>query len=385
MPRRIQDLQASITLTEERIKALDGTPLKQIGALLVDAIDTSSIEQNPDSIEPVLDYVISVLNRLPKPTKRFYFDAYLIESISDAWSQGTVKCSRMIIPSYQNDWAYENVPLPYIGKKSELTNSTKLQTIDFIYIRNKYRDERPNLLDYPWLFHELGHYLIERHGKSLFDSLIPIIEELTNTLHLRALADRDVARIRAKDIIDEIRKMWSPMSQFSRWTHEIAIDTIGLWSCGPAYLSSFYADHKDVVPFVITKDHPPVVIRTYALIESAKKLGWSGYTKPFISALKTWERSIPDSEHNRYKTLRDKGLIDNYLTMICKYYFNLGVPRLEDKDIERISNQEVDMDSQTLTADLIVKAWLIQSEKDGVDYQAWEENVVNEITELVIQ
>ena len=348
MPRRIQDLQASITLTEERIKALDGTPLKQIGALLVDAIDTSSIEQNPDSIEPVLDYVISVLNRLPKPTRRFYFDAYLIESISDAWSQGTIKCSRMIIPSYQNDWAYENVPLPYIGKKSELTNSTKLQTIDFIYIRNKYRDERPNLLDYPWLFHELGHYLIARHGKPLFDSLIPIIEELINTLHLRALADRDVARIRAKDTIDEIRKMWSPISQFSRWTHEIAIDTIGLWSCGPAYLSSFYADHKDVDPFVITKDHPPVAIRTYALIESAQKLGWGEYTKHLNLALEDWESKIPDPEHNRYKALRDKGLIDRYLNKICEYYASFGIPLLVSNDIERISTATVDCINRTM-------------------------------------
>jgi len=385
MPRRIQDLQASIQSTEERIKALDDTPLKPIGDLLVDAIRTSSVEQKPDSIEPVLDYVISILNRFPELTKRFYFDASLIQSISDTWSQGKIKCSKMIIPSYRNSWAHEIVRMPYIGKKGELTISTKFQTIDLIYIRKKYKNEQSNLLDYPWLFHEMGHYLIARHGRPLFDSLIPVIEERTNTLELRALADRDVARVRAKDTIDEIRKMWSPISEFSLWIHEIAIDTIGLWSCGPAYINSYHADHEDSDPFIIRTDHPPVAIRTYALIESAKKLGWSEYTKPLTSALKTWERTIPDSEHNRYKMLRDKRLIDNYLLMICEYYSNLGVPRLEGKDIERISNQGVDMDSQTLTADLIVKAWLIQHEKDDVAYQTWEENIVNEITELITQ
>jgi hypothetical protein len=383
MPRRIQDLQASIQSTEERIKALDNTPLKPIGDLLIDAIRTSSMEQKPDVIEPVLDYVIYVLNRFPELNKRFYFDAYLIRSISDLWNQGKIYCSN-ILPSYKNIWAHQIVQLPYIGKKGSLTNSTELRLIDLIYFRKKYAGEQPNLIDYPWLFHEMGHYLISRYGKILFASLTPIIDKLISTLHLRALADRDVAKARAKNTIDEITRMWSPASNFSQWTYEIAIDVVGLWSCGPAYLYSFYADHQDVNPFLIEPYHPPVVIRTYTLIESAKIIGWGDYTKPLISALKIWDRKIPDLAYNRYKTLRDKGLIDSYIKKACEYYSDLGIPRLENQDIDRISSQVIDVDSPTLTADLVVKAWLVYQEKGDTAYQAWEENVVNEITELVI-
>jgi hypothetical protein len=386
MSRRIQDLQTSIRNTEEKIRALENTPLEPIGVLLANIITTSSSDQKSESIEPVLDHVISILNRFPELTERFYLDACLIQSISDSWSQGKIQCSKMIIPSYRHSWAHEIVRIPHIGNRGELTSSTKFQTIDLIYIRNKYKNKQPNLLDYPWLFHEMGHYLIARHGKSLLSLLLPIIEELTNTLQLRALADRDIARIRAKDTIDEIKTMWSPTSEFSRWTHEIAIDTVGLWSCGPAYLNSYYVDHENADPFIIRLDHPPVAIRTIALVEAAKKLGWREYTLPLNSVLDKWERNISDSEHNRYKTLRDKGLIDNYLMRICDYYSDLGVPRFESKDIERISKQAVDIDSQTLAADLVVKAWLISHEQDDAAYQAWEENITNEIREaLVIQ
>ena len=385
MPRRVQDLQASIKSIEERIRALDDTPLKPIGDLLVNAISTSSVEQNPDSIEPVLDYVISILNRFPETTKRFHFDAYLIQSISESWSQGIIKCSKMIIPSYRNSWAHEIVQMPYIGNKGELTNSTQFQTLDLIYIRNKYKNEQPNLLDYPWLFHEMGHYLIARHGRLLFDSLLPVIEELARALQLRALADRDVARIRARDTINEIREMWSPVSGLSRWTHEIGIDAIGLWSCGPAYLASFRMDHEDADPFVVRMDHPPVAIRTYSLIEAAKKLGWQEFAKPLSSALKVLEKKVPDSEHNRYKTLRDKGLIDTYLNKTYEYCSNLGIPRLATDDIQRISTQEIDEDSQTLATELIVKAWLVQQAEGDVAYHVWEENIVNGITLSVIQ
>jgi len=63
----------------------------------------------------------------------------------------------------------------------------------------------------------------------------------------------------------------------------------------------------------------------------------------------------------------------------------LGIPRLESKDIERISKQAVDVDSQTLTADLVVKSWLIQREKADVAYLAWEKNIVSEIMKIAIQ
>ncbi len=384
MLKKNQALQDSIKITEERINALDNTPLKPIGDILFDTIQTSSIEQKPDAIEPVLDYVISILNRFPEPTKRFYFDAYLIQLISDTWSQKTIQCSKMIIPGYRNSWAHEIVRMPYIGKKGELTSLTKFQTIDLIYIRNKYKSEQPNLLDYPWLFHEMGHYLLARHGRLLFDLLKPVIKDLTNTLQLRALADRDTARIRSKETINEIKKMWSPTSNFSQWTHEIAIDALGLWSCGPAYLNSFYVDHEHADPFIVRTDHPPVAIRTYALIESAKKLGWNDYTKPLLSTLKIWDRNIPDSEHNRYKTLRDKGLIDSYINKAYDYYSEIGIPRLGDQDIERISNQVTDIDSPVLPVDMIVKAWLVYREKGDTAYQAWEEDIVKQIAEMVI-
>ncbi|MBL8077830.1 MAG: hypothetical protein JNM55_07705 [Anaerolineales bacterium] len=381
MPRRTQDIKANIVLVQEQIDTFIDTPLSPIVELLSEIINVASISEDHKSTEKVLSKIVSILERLPETNDRFYFDAYLILSIADAWSRQFVKCSNMIIPGYRKSWAHEVVQMPHI-RTERLVGPVELQTLDMIYFRRGYRGEKPNLLEYAWLFHEMGHYLISRHGKVLFEMLIPILDETVNGLQLRSIADRGVARIRAKETIDEVSNLWNPLSGNSRWSHEIVIDVIGLWSCGPAYLSTFYADHENANPFIVSSDHPPVAIRAYALIECAKKLNWTEYTKPLDLAIKAWESSISHSDHNKYVTLRNKELIGKYLDRSCEYCAALGLPRLYNKDLERISKQEFDFNSDTLTSDLVVKAWLVyQSEGDSA-YQAWEEMIFDAILEI---
>ena len=264
---------------QEQIKKLLNSPLGDLAMQLKFLIDVED-QQN-------IEYVSKVLERLPKELNRsFYFDTWMIQSIVQSWGDSLRLRSRMIIPTHCHEWGYERIPIP--------TNSTVNTSfaVSFIHILSEVT-EIPSLLDYPWLCHELGHHLFSmpKHKQMLFDKFHPHPEELISKLKIMSISDRGLAKIRSQATIDEINTKWRD----SKWVEELAIDVIALWACGPAYLAAFQDEHEQVEnPFIIELTHPPVELRTHALLHAARELGWDKYLAGFKTDARrlVWENTI---------------------------------------------------------------------------------------------
>ena len=378
--------QNHVVMLKKRIASFENTPLQPVSELLLNEIASMSDTGEVEIPKNALDEINRVLDRLPKDfTDRFYFDAFLIQSLTQLWAQGRIKFSGMIIPNYKEIWAHETMDLPFTPTSGLSIEKSPHHRIDIIYFRRNYEDESPDLLSYPWLIHEIGHYIIYWHGKDLFAQLSSVAIEAVKVLQLRAIADQGVARMIAKEVINEINRMWNPSLSQSYWSHELAVDTIALWAIGPAYINAFFNDHKDATPFKLEPTHPPVIIRTYALIEVAKKLKWNKYLQPLTQLFDAWETELSSMDYNKYVTFRDRSLIDQYLDVMINYCIMLGLPRLKVQDIDRLLNSNIDVDGPTLTSDLIVNAWLVSQQGNESIYEKWEDNIIKLIMEDVKQ
>ncbi len=91
--------------------------------------------------EQIIEYVSKLLERVPQEFGRhFYFDAWMIQSIVQSWSNDLTPNSSMIIPTHYNEWGYERIPIPTIS-----TVNSSL-AVSFIYIPSVASEEIPFLL-----------------------------------------------------------------------------------------------------------------------------------------------------------------------------------------------------------------------------------------------
>jgi hypothetical protein len=366
MAGRRQDSKFQILRTRQQLEKFLDSPLRALALALSDCLDAvSGGNADEEAKEVTVDYVSKVLERLPSEMDdRFYFDGYMIQSIVDSWSQGRLKCSRMIVPTYRERWGHEAMWVP--------TPSGSLHRLDLIHIPREHNHEMPSLLEYPWLCHELGHYLLSRHGQRLAELFAPYLQELVSDLQIRSIADKGIARMRADKAIRDIEEYWKI------WTKEIAIDAIALWSCGPSYLEAFRDAHESVSnPFLIEETHPPVELRTTALVQAAYQLGWHEYVKALEEILDQWERlRIRGAPQNKYSYLRRRELINGCLESAFEYCRYMEFSRLGPGDLSRIRGTLKRGDDLSNGVDLIAAAWLVFREQGEEIYEKWEAQTV---------
>jgi hypothetical protein len=242
--------------------------------------------------------------------------------------------------------------------------------------------EIPSLLNYPWICHELGHHLLSlpKHQQMLFDKFHPHLEELVSKLKRMSISDRGLARIKSQAMIDEIDAKWRD----SKWVEELAIDVIALWTCGPAYLAAFEDAHENTDdPFIIESNHPPVKLRTYALLHAARKLRWNKYLSGLKQIHNSWHR-IPPSIGNQYRLLHNHELVTQCVDAALAYCKSSRIPRLKLEDLNKI---RLNLDLQNNFSngiELIVAAWLVHYENEKY-YDDWEEQTFNKLTDDIIK
>ena len=358
------------------VESLIDSPLNAIAMALWDLLN-NTVEL---SKKEVVGYVSALVKRLPiKFNDRFHIDGYLIHSITNNWSQGPLKCSGMIVPTYYEKWGYEVIPIPII--------SGPTHDLHLVYIHREDSNDLPWLLDYPWLVHELGHYLLYAHGQKLIEKYNPYLEKLASSLGARSIADRGLAKTRAEKNLKILKSYWELSPQKRSWTKEIAIDTIALWSCGPAYLAAFEDAHENNSdPFYLDQTHPPVELRVYALVKAAHRLGWKDQVEALEVLLERWRQpGTPQPSTNQYNSLRREELIDGCLEATLGYCQFLQLPCLKQADIERV-RQAIDHGEDLSDAiDLIVGAWLVYQEQGSVIYAEWETRTMDTLVEWVTQ
>ncbi|MEM5786237.1 MAG: hypothetical protein AAGU11_02890 [Syntrophobacteraceae bacterium] len=274
------------------------TPFEKIGEKLeIFLIEVKAAAEtgssNPGQVKAATHYVEGLLRILPKRFgERFYFDTLLIRNITDEWSKGPVKLPHTIIPSYGTSWGHRTVEMP--SEVNEPRHCLEIVTFPF--------DDAPNdidLLSYPWLYHELGHVLLSRHGERFCNSFEFELNKEINRLRLRSVADKGTAKDKARQIIVKILNFWLPNTNEKNWAFEVASDVIALWTCGPSFLAAFQdeVERDGVNPYEISKSHPPYELRARVLMEACKHLGWPEHlvAQDIISK---WRRS---SERKRIR------------------------------------------------------------------------------------
>ena len=363
MARRPRRPKNKYPQVQERIEKLLDSPLHELAVKLKQLIDFKH--------EQIIEHVSKLLERVPEEFNRhFYFDAWMIQSIVKSYSNDLTSNSSMVIPTHYNEWGYERIPIPTIS------------TVSFIYIPSAVSKEIPSLLDYSWLCHELGHHFLtlQGHYNKLFNEFLPHLDRSVSELKRMSISDRGLAKTRSQAAINEIDTKWRD----SKWVEELAIDVITLWRCGPAYLAAFEDAHENTEnPFIIESNHPPVKLRTYALIHAAQKLGWDKYLAGLKQIQDRWYR-IPPSIGNQYRSLHNPELVTQCVAAALTYCKSSKIPRLKPDDLDKM---RLDLDLQNNFSngiEIIVAAWLVYYENEEY-YNDWEGQTFNKLTNEIIK
>jgi len=366
---------------QNKLKNLLRSPMVELATLLSDYLLTVQYGSSEDDLRKTVKYINMILTRLPDLyDSRFYFDSYLIKSISESWSRGSLRISNMIVPAYRQNWGHETIPIPIMDQP------TKYHILDLIYIPCDEREDIPSLLDYPWLIHEMGHHLLSKQGKELIDRFTSYYKKVLSSLRLRSIADRGIAKTRANAVIDEVAEYWCPSTNSKSWVQEIAIDAISIWSCGPAYLSAFQFEHSETPdPFLIEQAHPPVELRTVALIQAARKLEWVQFISSLENMQRQWQFQLPPENRNRYIAFKNVEMYKGLIDATMNYCEQTGLPRFYKADFERIQEQMNGNRIPKEYIDLIVSAWIINKNQTENVYSEWEKKTYTALATYAIQ
>lgn len=377
MSRRRQNY-VEITSLVNKVEVIQNSVLKDLGDSLRKLLEPQSsgfFLKNSEDQQVLLEYVDKTVGLLPKEfDDRFFFDSYLIQTIASDWSQGPIKCSGMIVPTYSDRWGHKRLEVPSI--------TTEAHNLHLIFIPQNSNTSIPYLNEYPWICHELGHYLLSRYSKTLTEKFLDYLSREITNLRRRAITDRGVAKVKGREVIDEVETFWNWKT--SAWLIELAIDVISIWYCGPAYIAVFIDEHEQAGnPFQIEQSHPPIELRSAVINNAANRLGWHDATKPLRELQMTW--SIPVDIQNRYSAFRNAELIKGVVDAAIAYCEYVRLPLLKPDQIEDIVLRAKTDISGLDGIEIIVGAWLMEQELDENSYQVWEKNLFDSIVAEVRQ
>jgi hypothetical protein len=324
-------------------------------------------------------YVKQILDRLPQSfERRFHFDSALLSGIVADWGKQS-QLSGMIVPRHESEWGHERIVMP-----SEDINSAHV--IDLILMPKSDRLEDIDLLAYPFIIHELNHYLLLRY-ESLFNPIfMAALNKTAATMRLGAISDRGSARTKAHSRIDELLRFWTPRPDQKDWGHEVAIDVVSLWMCGPAYLACF----QDVVdapkdPYTITRTHPPYAVRAEALIKAAQEIGLDRYSTALKNALERWLSSPwKRKRDNRYLALTRPDLVEACTKTAIDFCKSMTIEPCTRRRVQDLEASLDNLKADEIGIDTLIYAWL-KFERDGeVAYTGWESQLIEDITTRIM-
>jgi hypothetical protein len=198
----------------------------------------------PEQATRVADHVHQWMEILPHSFgERFDFDATMVKALAEEWSQGCIQLSDMIIPCHRGYW----------GAKSfwmHPEDGTNFPRVDLVFFPGEDNLDDIDLLSYPWFCHEVGHNILSRDHSVFRKNFETRLGKIAKALRLLRIADRGSLQDRSQRVIDDILHMCRPTPNSDSWVHEMTIDIIALWTCGPAYLTAFQdvVENPDINP-----------------------------------------------------------------------------------------------------------------------------------------
>jgi hypothetical protein len=366
-------------------RAIALPPTRSIGEELqsrLREVQIAAQQLAPEDVTGFISSVNAVLALLPQGyQRRFLFDACMIGAILADWNGEQQRLSSTIYPRYGAEWSHGHVRMP----------TRRLNASDSFlgFITFPGTDDLANieLIDYAFLCHELGHNLLHYDDAAFTRPFTAQLEQITGMLALAGVADRGSARLKAQRDVDDIRRMWTPTHNHENWANEMMIDLIALWTCGPAYLASFEYEVGDESknPYQISQTHPPYALRVEAIIAASERLGWGEHTQGLKDRLEGWGVSNWKSHlTNKYFKLADSKIMSACLTCTLAACESAGLPRCDERQVERVKELLKRGDAPDFGADVIIAAWLVRQQTDDQSFGQWERNTVAALFDRIV-
>ncbi|HEX8286980.1 MAG TPA: hypothetical protein VF556_03235 [Pyrinomonadaceae bacterium] len=387
-----------IEYVSQELEFFKKTPLSKLASIIEEEISLTNLavergEFGNEVLNNFASRAKEVLKVLPKSYKaRFEFDAQLTDAISQEWNHQKQVLSMPILPKHGgNHWEHGKLTLP-IKRKLEHSNSYD-SSLAVTVIRFPGEDnlDSINLLDYPFLYHELAHNLFFYNDDRYFaDAFKKKLNEYLSKLRLRSFADQGSAKDKSLKMIDKVQQMWKPTASHHNWAHEMAMDLVSLWSCGPAYLAAFQ-DELENYPkdwFYLEPNHPPYLIRVESLINAAHKLGWHKYTEEadrlLSQRIRQW-RQTKRKDTNTFVTLTPAELIEDCISSVFSTCENFALPRCTSDDVERVKTKFAKNQNFDFGTELIIAAWFYQQQTDNDEFTRWERKTIRALMSSLTQ
>ncbi len=354
--------------------------LKEIARRLLGVLDFVSVSNvSNEDINRLIKYVETILPILPQPqcdNSRFLFDAYMIAAFREMLDGISVGLSQMILPTCEEEWSHRIVYLPSFG-------GAKIPRVDLISFKGEPQLFDVVLLDYPWLYHELGHILLYEYRESFRPTFTRVLDKVVRRLKARSLGDSPVNKRRAEATIDKLERFWGMEDGPGSWAIEIGADVVALWTCGPAFLTAFdkELDNRKPDPYMISVQHPPYEIRSIGLTHAGSRLGWSKYTTPLKDRVKLWKTpSFRKNRTNEYVSYANKEILYGAISSALEMCANLKIPVCDQNKVKAIGNLLQDKATIDFGAELVIAAWLVNQELGRNEYYSWERETIEALS-----
>jgi len=386
LTRPMRKCKEALEAARGKISRLAGSPLCAVAQKLGRDLEEAECawrvgSSSPDSVSELCWSVSDVIDGLPQSFgQRFFFDAAMIRAMAADWA-GSMSLSPMVIPSYDRAWGHRSVQMPP-------ENRQQAHLIDLILFPGDDRLEHVDLLAYPWVAHELGHYVVFQDDSPFRDVFIPSLEKRLRSLVLSAIADRGAARVKAQGVIDELSTFWTPSPDHKNWAHELAIDVIALWTCGPAYLASFQdeVERPQTNPYEITQDHPPYEVRLGALLDASRDVGFYDYGEGLLAVRKGWGKSRwRSARDNRFATLADRALAGECVRAAFRFCESMKLTKWTTARLDVCRKRLDDEASLELGVDLLLSARMVFNEQGEPAFDDWERKTVRRLAQETMQ
>jgi hypothetical protein len=386
LPRRDRELSHGFDIAMEKASRLLGSPLNQIGQKLCDFLNAANRALNAQELDEtgfskLAVQVADTVDQLPQSFgERFQFDAALIRGMCTDWGEN-LALSSMIMPRHQSAWGHVRLPMP-----SE--DSENVHVVDVILMPGPDDLREVDLLAYPWIIHEMGHYLLLRHSSRFVNVFKEELERIVSNLRLASIADRGSASTKAQRILDQLARLWNPSDGQRNWAHELAIDLISVWTCGPAYLACFQdaVEKHNMNPYEVTETHPPFAVRAEALVSAAKRLGLQKFTGSLRGLIDEWHRpQWAKRRDGRFLSLAHPELINSCTNVAFSFCESLNLARCTPERLENLPQSLAQYNSDEIGLDLLLFAWFIFEKKGKIEYSDWETKTVRDLAQCITQ
>jgi len=369
MPRLRTNCETSEDLKERTRKVFAQSPLLSFVPLMEEII--SSIACTTDAsgnrglaaVARLIDYYERLF--FSGFGTRFSVDAWLSQNICKQWSTPVRSVPCQIIPIYGNQWAYSLLPSPW--------DTSRPISIYAVCFPGRSEISDVNLLDYPWLFHELGHHLLARADAGFAARFNQHLAGFVKTVARKATADSPSLRARSFDTAAKVRELWTPRSNTCDWAHELAADAIALWTCGPSFLTAMEhaLEREKIQPYEVSESHPPYGLRMRTLIDLAENLEWGSHSSQLKATLYQWQTGNLAFDSNEYSAIAEISLAEECCSQIVRTCRTLDLPQCTPDTLNAVQQKIVagqDLDS---AAELILAAWCVHQTTPSAS-QVWE-------------